>query len=98
MDQPGTGAGLWLRFLSGPDIDDLGLAGAEIVDAVQAAVLAHGVGRVVFEPRVHLVPGDPGVGHFNVLRGHLPGLGPAGLSGVKVVGDFVGNYASGLPS
>jgi alanine dehydrogenase len=98
VGQPATGAGLWIRFLSGPDIDDLGLTGAEIVDAVEQAVLAHGEGRVVFEPRVHLVPGDGRAGHFNVLRGHLPGLGAAGLSGVKVVGDFVDNYARGLPS
>ena len=97
-DQPGTGASLWIRFLSGPDIDALGLIGAEIVDAVEGAVLAHGEGRVVFEPRVHLVPGDGIAGHFNVLRGHLPGLGSGGLSGVKVVGDFVANYARGLPS
>jgi alanine dehydrogenase len=91
-------SGLWIRFLSGPDIDALGLAGAEIVAAVEGAVLAHGEGRAVFEPRVHLVPGDGHAGHFNVLRGHLPGLGAGGLSGVKVVGDFVDNYARGLPS
>ena len=97
-DQPGHGASLWIRFLSGPDIDALGLTGAEITGAVHDAVLAHGEGRVVFEPRVHLVPGDGRAGHFNVLRGHLPGLGERGLSGVKVVGDFVDNYASGLPS
>jgi alanine dehydrogenase len=98
VDQSGTGSQLWIRFLSGPDIDDLGLTGAEIVDAVEGAVLAHGEGRVVFEPRVHLVPGDGRAGHFNVLRGHLPGLGAGGLSGVKVVGDFVDNYSRGLPS
>ena len=33
--------------------------------------------------------------HFNVLRGHLSA---PGVSGVKVVGDFVPNYAVGLPS
>jgi alanine dehydrogenase len=97
-------AGLWIRFLSGPDIDALGLTGAEIVDAVDSAVLAHGEGRVVFEPRVHLVPDNHGAGHFNVLRGHLPAPGArepggvSGVSGVKVVGDFVGNYTRGLPS
>jgi len=65
---------------------------------VEGAVLAHGEGRVVFEPRVHLVPGDGAGGHFNVLRGHVPALGAAGISGVKVVGDFVANYTRGLPS
>jgi alanine dehydrogenase len=96
---PGQGAGgLWLRFLSGPDIDALGLPNAEIVAAVQDAVRAHGQGRVVAEPRVHLVPDNHGAGHFNVLRGHLAGEAGPGVSGVKVVGDFVSNYAAGLPS
>ena len=87
--------GLWLRFLSGPDIDSLGLSNAEILTAVEDAVRAHGDGRVVVEPRVHLVPDNNGAGHFNVLRGHLQA---PGVSGVKVVGDFVANYAAGLPS
>ena len=88
-------SGLWLRFLSGPDIDTLGLTNADILAAVEEAVRAHGDGRVVVEPRVHLVPDNNGAGHFNVLRGHLS---VPGVSGVKVVGDFVGNYAAGLPS
>src|SRR5207237_2374473 len=71
----------------------LGLSNAEIIDAVEDAVRAHGDGRVVVEPRVHLVPDNDGAGHFNVLRG-----GVAGVAGVKVVGDFVANYAAGLPS
>ncbi len=112
--------GLWLRFLSGPDIDSLGLTHAEILTAVEDAVRAHGEGQAVVEPRVHLVPENGGAGHFNVLRGHLPPLGVGGLavsggrgvsggargvsggargvSGIKVVGDFVSNYAVGLPS
>ena len=93
---PGRANGqLWLRFLSGPDIDALGLPDADVVAAVEGAVRAHGEGRVVLEPRVHLVPDPGGAGHFNVLRGHLPA---PGVSGVKVVGDFVPNYAVGLPS
>lgn len=69
--------------------------------AVEGAVRAHGEGRAQVEPRVHLVPGDGSAGHFNVLRGHLHDLpGPAGdgVSGIKVVGDFVENYTRGLPS
>jgi alanine dehydrogenase len=94
-----TAGGLWIRFLSGPDIDSLGLSNTEIVDAVEGAVRAHGDGHVVVEPRVHLVPDNNGAGHFNVLRGHLSASGGrAGVSGVKVVGDFVANYAAGLPS
>jgi len=42
---------------------------------------------------VHLVPDNDGAGHFNVLRGAV-----GGVAGTKVVGDFVANYAVGLPS
>jgi alanine dehydrogenase len=94
LPDPAAGA-LWLRFLSGPDIDSLGLSHADIVAAVEDAVRAHGDGRAVVEPRVHLVPDNNDAGHFNVLRGHL---GRPGVSGIKVVGDFVANYAAGLPS
>ena len=90
--------GIWLRFLSGPDIDGLGLTRREIVDAVEDAVREHGEGRTSFGPRVHLTPDNGGIGHFNILRGHLDGLGEHGISGVKVVGDFVPNYRKGLPS
>jgi len=86
---------LWLRFVSGLDIDQLALTRAQVVDAVELAVSDHGQGQVVFEPRVHLVPDNGGAGHFNVLRGHLSRLS---VSGIKVVGDFVPNYTRGLPS
>lgn len=90
--------GIWLRFVSGPDIDALGITRTEIVDTVSHVMAAHGRGQTVFEPRVHLVPGNGGAGHFNVLRGHVSTLGEHGISGIKVVGDFVLNHESGLPS
>ena len=89
---------LWLRFVSGPDIDQLGLTPADVVAAATEVVAAHGDGETVFEPRTHLVPDNGGRGHFNVLRGHVSTLGDHGVSGVKVVGDFVPNYELGLPS
>lgn len=89
---------LWLRFVSGPDIDQLGLTPADVVAAATDVVAAHGRGETVFEPRTHLVPDNNGRGHFNVLRGHVSTLGDHGVSGVKVVGDFVSNYELGLPS
>jgi len=89
------GPELWLRFVSGLDVDALALTRGQILEAVEAAVRDHGQGRVVFEPRVHLVPDNGGAGHFNILRGHLSRLD---VSGVKVVGDFVPNYTRGLPS
>jgi ornithine cyclodeaminase len=86
---------LHLTYLNGPDVARLALTDDEILAAVEAALRAQGEGQAVLEPRVHLVP-DPAVeGHFNVLRG---AVGPLGLAGVKVVGDFVHNYRQGLPS
>jgi len=90
--------GIWLRFLSGPDVEELGITQVEIIDAVEHVVAAHGRGETVFEPRTHLVPNNGGVGHFNILRGHVSTLGDNGVSGVKVVGDFVPNFRLGLPS
>src|SRR5919112_556361 len=89
---------IWLRFLSGADIDGLGITNDEVIAAVEAVVAAHGRGETVFEPRTHLVPENGGRGHFNVLRGHVSSLGERGVSGVKVVGDFVPNFELGLPS
>jgi ornithine cyclodeaminase len=82
-------------YLNGPDIDRLALTDTEILDAVERGLDAQGKGAVVIEPRVHLVPQDSSLGHFNVLRGVVL---PLALAGVKVVGDFVNNYKVGLPS
>jgi ornithine cyclodeaminase len=86
---------LKLRFISGPDVDQIGLTRSEVLQAVEGALCAQGLGQVVLEPRVHLVPPNRGAGHFNILRGHLS---PQWVSGIKVVGDFVENYRQGLPS
>ena len=86
---------LTLRFISGLDVDSLGLTRTEIFEAVTDAVKAQGNGEVVLEPRVHLTPPNGGRGPFNILRAHL---GTAGVSGVKVVGDFVDNHLKHLPS
>ena len=84
-----------LTYLNGPDIERLALTDTEILDAVERSLDAQGRKAAVIEPRVHLVPHDSSVGHFNVLRGVVH---PLGLAGVKVVGDFVNNYKIGLPS
>jgi alanine dehydrogenase len=84
-----------IRFLSAADVDELSLSDADVLEAVEASLRAQGQGRVVLEPREHLVP-DPAIhGHFNLLRAHL---GPLGVAGVKVVGDYADNYRLGLPS
>jgi alanine dehydrogenase len=84
-----------LTFLNGPDIERLALTDTQILAAVEQGLDAQGRKAVVIEPRVHLVPNDSSLGHFNVLRGVVH---PLGLAGVKVVGDFVNNYKAGLPS
>lgn len=84
-----------LHYLNALDVEALALSEAEILDAVEGALRAQGLGQAVIEPRMHLVPDKSYPGHFNVLRGYLQ---PLGLAGVKVVGDFYENYKLGLPS
>jgi alanine dehydrogenase len=84
-----------LTFLNGPDVERIALTDMEILAAVERGLQAQGQKQVVIEPRVHLVPQDSSLGHFNVLRGAVL---PLGLAGVKIVGDFVNNYKVGLPS
>ncbi|HXQ42883.1 MAG TPA: ornithine cyclodeaminase family protein [Candidatus Udaeobacter sp.] len=84
-----------ITYLNGADVAALALSDEEILRAVEEALRAQGLGQTVIEPRVHLVPESSALGHFNVLRGVVK---PLGLAGVKVVGDFVGNYERGLPS
>lgn len=84
-----------ITYLNGPDIEALSLTDAEILAAVESALLAQGKKETVIEPRVHLVPESSDKGHFNVLRGYIRSLDAAGI---KVVGDFVDNYKVDLPS
>ena len=84
-----------ITYLNGPDVERLALSDDQILEAVGGALAAQGRGETVIEPRVHLVPETSEKGHFNVLRGYVK---PLGVAGVKIVGDFVGNYKLGLPS
>ena len=86
---------IWIDYLNALDVAALELGDAEIVAAVEGALAAQGRGETVIEPRVHLVPESTEKGHFNVLRGSIA---PLGVAGVKVVGDYIGNYRLGLPS
>lgn len=79
-------------YLSGADVQAVGLSDADVLAAVRDVLAAQGRGEAVPEPRTHIFP--PGAsGHFNVLRGVVPES-----AGVKVVGDFVDNHERGLPS
>ena len=85
-----------LTYLNAHDVDRLELTESEIIDAVNAALIAQGTpGQAVIEPRVHLTPDPAFRGHFNVLRGYVA---PLSLAGVKIVGDYIDNYKQGLPS
>ena len=86
---------LHVKYLNGLDVAELALTDEEILGPVEECIRAQGKGQTVIEPRVHLVPETSEKGHFNVLRGVIR---PMGLAGIKVVGDFVGNYREGLPS
>lgn len=86
---------IWIDYLNAFDVDTLALTNEEILAAVEQALAAQGRDEAVIEPRVHLIPESSAKGHFNVLRGYV---GPLGVAGVKVVGDFVDNYKHGLPS
>src|SRR5690349_10408709 len=87
---------LYLTYLSRRDVEAAALTDDEIIAAIEAALAMQGRGETVIEPRTHLEPNAGGEGHFNVLRGFIGG--DVGLAGVKVIGDFVGNYVHGLPS
>ena len=84
-----------ITYLSGPDVAVLNLSNNEILDAVEAGLIAAGRGETVIEPRLHLKPDESFNGHFNVLRGYVA---PLNYAGVKIVGDYVDNYKRGLPS
>ncbi|MBV9635865.1 MAG: ornithine cyclodeaminase family protein [Methylobacteriaceae bacterium] len=86
---------LYVDFLNRLDVEELVLSNDEILTAIEACLAAQGRGETVIEPRVHLEPGAAR-GHFNVLRGAISA--PIDRAGVKVVGDFVDNFALGLPS
>jgi len=87
---------LYLTYLNRLDVEAAALADEEIIAAIEGALSMQGRGETVIEPRVHLEPNAGAEGHFNVLRGAIGG--GIGLAGVKVVGDFVGNYTKDLPS
>jgi alanine dehydrogenase len=84
-----------ILFLSGEDVDELALTNGGVLAAVEASLCAQGEGKVVLEPREHLVPEPAFRGHFNVLRAYIA---PLGVAGVKVVGDYVDNWKLGFPS
>ena len=87
-------AGIEVLFLSKEDVDRVDLGLREVMDAVEAGLRAHGEKDVVMPPKAHLALDYPEK-IFNILPGYA---GPVDACGVKVLGDFHGNYAHGVPS
>jgi alanine dehydrogenase len=87
---------IYLTYLNRLDIEAAALTDEEIIATIEASLAMQGRGETVIEPRTHLEPKCGAEGHFNVLRGFIGG--EIDMAGVKVVGDFVGNYTRGLPS
>jgi alanine dehydrogenase len=83
-----------LLFLSKEDVDALQLGLQEVIDAVEAGLRAHGERRVIMPSKDHLVLDWP-ERLFNILKGYVE---PIHVAGVKVIGDFQGNYRHSLPS
>jgi alanine dehydrogenase len=90
-----SGDRLDLLYLSQHDVEAVALSLEDVLEAVEAVVRAQGEGQVTLDARVQHVPDPAFPGHFNVLRATV---WPLGVSGVKVVGDYVENYRVGLPS
>ncbi len=65
MNADPQATGLWLRFLSGPDIDSLALSNADIVAAVEQAVRARYLARP--DARVLGHVGSRGTAFWNVV-------------------------------
>lgn len=84
-----------IRYLCAADVEALALTDDEILSAIESSLCAQGLGETVIEPRAHLIADRSFNGHFNVLRGYIA---PIGMTGVKIVGDYVDNYKLGLPS
>ena len=82
-------------YLNARDVQTLDMTTQEIIKAQEDSLAAQGRGETVIEPRMQLRPDPAFRGHFNVLRGYIA---PIGITGIKVVGDFIDNYKLGYPS
>ena len=87
-------SGLEILFLSKENIDELELGLQEIMDAIELGLRAHGEKKVIMPSKDHLDLAYPEK-LFNILKGYVE---PIQTAGVKVIGDFHGNYQHGLPS
>ena len=83
-----------ILFLSKDDMDSLDLSLSDVMDAVETGLVAHGNNKVILPSKSHLVLDFPNK-LFNILKGYVE---PVNTAGVKIIGDFHGNYQHNLPS
>ena len=83
-----------ILFLSKDDIDALALDLDDVLDAIEAGLVAHGQRKVIMPSKSHLLLDFPNK-LFNILKGYVE---PVNAAGVKVICDFHGNYRHNLPS
>jgi ornithine cyclodeaminase len=82
-------------FVNRPTVESLLPDTPLLLDIIESGLEAHGRRRVILPPKTHLNLDDLFNGHFNILSGYAA---PAGMAGVKIIGDYVDNYRYGLPS
>lgn len=85
---------LELLFLSNDDVESLNLGLKEVMDVIEAGLIAHGRQKVIMPSKSHLVLDFPNR-LFNILKGYVE---PVNVAGVKVIGDFHDNFRHNLPS
>ena len=83
-----------ILFLSAGDVDKIALKPKEVLDVVEMGLKAHGEGRTDLPSKSHINIDYPDK-LYNVLPGYVQ---PIKTAGVKLLGDFHGNYAHNLPS
>jgi len=81
-------------FLSAGDVDKVGLSARDVLDVVEMGLKAHGHGQTDLPSKSHINIDYPDK-LYNVLPGYVA---PIETAGVKLLGDFHGNYAHTLPS
>jgi ornithine cyclodeaminase len=82
-------------FINRPTVESLLPDTPQLLNIIESGLEAHGRRQVVLPPKAHLNLDHLFNGHFNILSGYAA---PAGMAGVKIIGDYVNNYRYGLPS
>lgn len=85
-----------ILFLSRQDVESLGLGPAEVVGAVEKALLEHSHGTYEMHPKIGVHPTGTDPGNFiHAMPAYLKGMGACGL---KWVAGFANNYQRDLPN